>query len=109
MQKRIADLLFSTRLMAFLFIAYAVAMATGTILDAGQDTSPTPFTKYYIYQAWWFELIHIVFVINFIGNIWRFKLWRKEKWTTLLFHSAFILIIIGAGVGIDSTPAVGKQ
>ena len=98
MQKRIADLLFSTRLMAFLFIAYAVAMATGTILDAGQDTSPTPFTKYYIYQAWWFELIHILFVINFVGNIWRFKLWRKEKWTTLLFHCSFILIIIGAGV-----------
>ncbi|MEH6408446.1 MAG: cytochrome c biogenesis protein ResB, partial [Leeuwenhoekiella sp.] len=98
MQKRIADFLFSTRLMAFLFIAYAVAMATGTFLDAGQDTSPTPFTKYHIYQAWWFELIHLLFVINFLGNIWRFKLWRKEKWTTLLFHLAFILIIVGAGV-----------
>ncbi len=96
MQKRIADFLFSTRLMAILFIVYAVAMATGTILDAGQATSPTPYTRYLIYNAWWFELIHLFFIVNFVGNIWRFKLWRKEKWTTLLFHLAFILIIFGA-------------
>ncbi len=98
MQKRLADFLFSTRLMAILFIVYAVAMATGTILDAGQETSPTPFTRHYVYNAWWFELIHILFIINFIGNIWRYQLWRRGKWTTLLFHSAFILIVLGAGV-----------
>ncbi len=97
MQKRIADFLFSTRLMALLFIVYAVAMATGTFLDAGQETSPTPFTRHFIYNAWWFELIHLLFIINFVGNIWRFKLWKKEKWTTLLLHLSFILIIFGAG------------
>ena len=96
MQKRIADFLFSTRLMALLFIVYAVAMATGTILDAGQETSPTPYTRELVYEAWWFELIHLLFIINFVGNIWRFKLWRKEKWSTLTLHLAFILIIFGA-------------
>ncbi|MAO45069.1 MAG: cytochrome c biogenesis protein CcsA [Leeuwenhoekiella sp.] len=96
MQKRIADFLFSTRLMAVLFIVYAVAMATGTILDAGQETSPTPYTRELVYEVWWFELIHILFIINFIGNIWTFRLWRKEKWSTLVFHAAFILIIFGA-------------
>ena len=96
MQKRIADFLFSTRLMALLFIVYAIALATGTILDAGQETSPTPYTRELVYEAWWFELIHILFIVNFVGNIWRFKLWRKEKWSTLVFHLAFILIIFGA-------------
>ncbi|MFD2827357.1 cytochrome c biogenesis protein CcsA [Leeuwenhoekiella polynyae] len=96
MQKRIADFLFSTRLMAVLFIVYAVALATGTILDAGQETSPTPYTRELVYETWWFELIHIIFIINFLGNIWRFKLWRKEKWSTLVFHLSFILIIFGA-------------
>lgn len=96
MQKRIADFLFSTRLMAVLFIVYAVAMATGTILDAGQETSPTPYTRELVYEVWWFELIHLLFIVNFVGNIWRFKLWRKEKWSTLVFHLAFILIIFGA-------------
>lgn len=96
MQKRIADFLFSTRLMAVLFIVYAVAMAVGTFMDAGQETSPTPYTRVMVYNAWWFELIHVLFIVNFVGNIWRFKLWRKEKWTTLLLHLSFILIIFGA-------------
>lgn len=98
MLKRLASLLFSTRLMAILFIVYAAAMATATFLDAGQETSPTPFTRHYIYNAFWFEMIHILFVINFLGNIARYKLLRKGKWTTLIFHLAFILIIVGAGI-----------
>src|SRR5699024_701021 len=34
----------------------------------------------------------------FAGNIAKYRLWRREKWTTLLLHLAFFLIIIGAGV-----------
>ena len=67
MQKKIANFLFSTRLTAVLFIVFAVAMATGTILDRNMDTSPTPFTRHYIYSAWWFETIIVFFLINFIA------------------------------------------
>ncbi|NNE31417.1 MAG: cytochrome c biogenesis protein CcsA [Winogradskyella sp.] len=98
MQKKIANFLFSTRLTAVLFIVFAVAMATGTILDRNMETSPTPYTRQLIYNAWWFEAIMVVFVINFIGNIGRYRLWRKEKWATLTLHLAWILIIVGAGV-----------
>ena len=98
MQKKILNFLFSTRLTAVLFIVFAVAMAVGTILDRNMDTSPTPFTRHYIYNAWWFEVIMVIFVINFIGNIGRYRLWRKEKWSTLILHLAWILIIVGAGV-----------
>lgn len=98
MQKKIASILFSTRLMGILFIAYFVAMAVGTFLDQGQETSPTPYSRYWIYDAWWFTLIHILFVVNFIGNIFRYKLLRKEKITTLIFHLSFVLILIGAGI-----------
>lgn len=96
MLKTLSNILFSTRLTAVLFIAFAVAMATGTFLDAGQETSPTPYTRQLIYNAWWFETILVFFVINFIGNIFRYKLLRKEKWVTLIFHLAFILILFGA-------------
>lgn len=96
MQKKIANFLFSTRLTAVLFILFAVAMAAGTILDRNMDTSPTPYTRNVIYNAWWFETIMVFFVINFVGNIFRFNLWRKEKWATLTLHLAFILILIGA-------------
>ena len=98
MQKKIANILFSTRLTAVLFIVFAVAMAVGTILDRNMDTSPTPFTRHYIYNAWWFEAIMVIFLINFVGNIGRYRLWRKEKWATLILHLAWILIIIGAAV-----------
>lgn len=53
MRKILANILFSTRLTGTLFIVYAIAMITGTFLDAGQETSPTPFTRHYIYNAWW--------------------------------------------------------
>ncbi|MEW4922751.1 cytochrome c biogenesis protein CcsA [Algibacter sp. 2305UL17-15] len=96
MQEKLANILFSTRLTAILFVAFAVAMATGTFLDSGQDTSPTPYTRNLIYNAWWFEAIMVMFVINFTGNIFRFRLYKKEKWATLILHLAFIFILLGA-------------
>tara|TARA_R110000787_G_scaffold60220_13_gene136625 strand:+ start:4608 stop:7772 length:3165 start_codon:yes stop_codon:yes gene_type:complete len=96
MVKKLFSVLFSTRLTAFLFIAFAAAMATGTFLDASADTSPTPYTRELVYNAWWFEAIMGLFMINFIGNIGKYRLFRKEKWATLTLHLAFILIILGA-------------
>src|SRR5690625_5526166 len=68
MLKRITNILFSTRLMSVLFIAFAIAMAIGTFLDAGGETSPTPYSRELIYNAWWFELIMLLFAINFLGD-----------------------------------------
>ena len=96
MQEKLAKILFSTRLTAFLFIAFAAAMAAGTFMDAGQDTSPTPYTRNLIYNAWWFEAIMVFFVINFTGNIFRFRLYKKEKWATFILHISFIFILLGA-------------
>src|SRR5690606_27135076 len=98
MQKKLASILFSTRLTAVLFIVYAAAMVIGTFLDAGQDTSPTAYTRNLIYNTWWFEAIMLIFVINFLGNIVKFRLYKKEKWATLTLHSAFIFILVGAGI-----------
>ncbi|WP_033962256.1 cytochrome c biogenesis protein CcsA [Psychroserpens jangbogonensis] len=98
MRKKIANILFSTRLTGILFIVFAVAMITGTFLDASQETSPTPYTRYWIYNAWWFELIMVLFTVNFIGNLFRYRLYKKKKWATLTLHLAFIFIFIGAGI-----------
>ncbi|MGB1247020.1 MAG: hypothetical protein ACPG39_05440, partial [Flavobacteriaceae bacterium] len=92
MQRKIVALLFSTRLTAFLFLFFAVAMAVGTFLDQGYEKPPSPYARELIFNAWWFEAIMVFFMINFFGNIARFKLYRKEKWATLTLHLAFILI-----------------
>ena len=98
MLNKLSKIIFSTRLTATLFIVFAAAMAIGTFMDSGQETSPTPYTRTLIYNAWWFEAIMLVFVTNFIGNMFRYRLLRKEKWATLSLHLAFIFIIIGAGI-----------
>jgi len=96
MLKKLSNLLFSTRLTGILFIVYAAAMAVGTFMDQGQSTSPTPYSRTLIYNAWWFEAIMVVFIVNFIGNIFRYRLLRKEKWATLTLHLSFICILFGA-------------
>ena len=95
MEKKIASFLFSTRLMAFLFIVFAAAMAAGTFIE---DAYNTDTARVIVYNSWWFEAIMVFFVINFIGNIKRYQLHKKENWATLLLHLSFILIIIGAFV-----------
>ncbi len=96
MQKKLVNILFSNRLTAILFAVFAIAMITGTFMDASQETCPTPYSRTLIYNAWWFEAIMVFFVINFAGNIIRYRLFRKEKWATLTLHIAFIFILMGA-------------
>jgi len=84
--------------MSVLFILFAAAMAVGTFMDASSETSPTPYSREMIYNAWWFELIMVLLTINFIGNISKYKLFRKEQWATLLLHLSFVLILLGAFV-----------
>ena len=95
MQKRIASILFSTRLMAVLFIVFAVAMGLGTFIENWYSTETA---KVWIYNAVWFEVIMALFVVNFAGNIVRYKLHKREKWSSLLLHLAFIFILLGAFV-----------
>ena len=70
-----------------------MGLATFIENDYGTQTA-----KAVVYNTWWFELIMVIFVVNFIGNIPKYKLWRKEKISLLLVHLSFILIILGAGI-----------
>jgi len=85
--------LFSTRLMAILFIVFATAMAFGTFIESKYSTETA---RIWIYNTTWFEAIMVFFVINFIGNMFRYRLFRWEKWPVLTLHLSWILIIVGA-------------
>ena len=93
MDKKILSFLFSTRLMAFLFLSFAIAMICGTFIESKYNTDTA---RIWIYNAWWFEAIMGFFLINFAGNIKRYQLLRKEKWATLLLHISFIFTLSGA-------------
>ena len=92
---KLVRFLFSTRFTAILFIIFCVAMAVGTFVESIHNTATA---RIWVYNAWWFEAIMGIFVLNFIGNIKRYRLLRWEKWPVLLLHGAWILIILGAFV-----------
>lgn len=93
MQEILRKTLFSTRLMAVLFLVFATAMAFGTFVESWYSTETA---RIWIYNAWWFEAIMAFFLVNFIGNIKKYKLLKKDKWAVLVLHLSWILIIVGA-------------
>ncbi|SHK09378.1 cytochrome c biogenesis protein CcsA [Chryseobacterium polytrichastri] len=93
--KKLQDILISTRTMAVLLLVFAFSMAYATFLE---NDYGTPTAKALIYEAKWFELIMVLLILNFIGNIGRYRLWKKEKWPVLVFHLAFVFIFVGGAI-----------
>ena len=93
--KKIADILFSTRLTGVLLLMFAAAMGIATFIENDYGTQTA---KALVYNAWWFELVMILLTVNFIGNIKKYDLLQKKKFSVLLLHLSFILILIGAGI-----------
>ena len=93
--KKIQDILISTRTMALLLLVFAISMAVATFIE---NDYGTPTAKALIYEAKWFEAVMFLLILNFIGNISRYRLFRREKWPILVFHLAFILIFIGGAI-----------
>ncbi|UPZ14609.1 cytochrome c biogenesis protein [Flavobacterium humidisoli] len=93
MDKKIFSFLFSTRLMAVLFLTFAIAMGVGTFIESKYNTDTA---RILIYNTWWFEAIMAIFMLNFFGNIKKYQLHKKEKWATLLLHLSFVFILLGA-------------
>ena len=67
----------------------------GTFIESMHGTDAA---RILIYNAFWFEIMMILFLINFIFNIKRYNLLSRPKFGILLMHLSWILIIIGAGV-----------
>ena len=72
---KLKNFFFSTRLTGILFILFAAAMAVATFIENDYGTQAA---KALVYNAKWFELIMLFFMINFVGNIFRFKLYKKS-------------------------------
>ena len=95
MGKKLISFLISTRFTAILFILFPLSMGIGTFIESYYNTTTA---KILIYNAWWFEVMMVFFVINFTLNIKRYNLLSFKKWPVLLLHISWILIILGAGV-----------
>lgn len=93
--KKLYKIFASPVLAIILLFAFAVAMAVATFVENDFGTATA---WQMIYDSLWFELIMLGLGLSFAANIFKYNLWRKEKWAILLFHLAFIVILIGAGI-----------
>ena len=95
MIKRFFLFLLSVKLATALILLFAAVIGYATFIenDFGRDTA-----KALIFTKWWFELILFMLTVNLIYNLRRYNLFRKEKLAVLMFHLAFIVILIGSGV-----------
>lgn len=87
--------LFSTRVSLVLIIAFSVAMAVATFMENDHGTAAA---REMVYEAWWFEVILIWLAVNFLAHINQYKLFSKKRWPLGMFHIAFVIMILGAGV-----------
>ena len=95
MVSKILQFLFSTKFMLVLLILFPVAMGIGTFLESWYSTDAA---RIWIYNAWWFELLMLLLMVNFMGNIKKYNLLSKEKLSVLILHLSFIFILLGAFV-----------
>ncbi len=92
--KSFFNILFSIKATVILLLLFSIAIGTATFVENKYDTITADIL---IYNAKWFEIIILLLAVNFIVNIKKYKLYKKEKLAGLMFHSAFIFMIIGAG------------
>lgn len=82
-----------TMAILLLFFAGSIGYATFIENDFGRASA-----KALIYNTWWFELILLLLAINLFNNLFKYNLFRRTKLAVLIFHLAFIVIIIGAAI-----------
>jgi len=76
-----------------LVLAFSLGFATFIENDFG-----TPASKALVYNSLWFEIIIAIIFVNLLKNALKIRPWKTKKWSVFIFHLAFILIILGAGI-----------
>ncbi|MFC2123342.1 cytochrome c biogenesis protein CcsA [Bacteroidota bacterium] len=92
---KIFRFLFSGTFMGILLVVFAISMGWATFIENDFDTSTA---KVVVYNAWWFEAIMALMIVNFSGMIFTRQLYRRSKWNILIMHIAFMIIILGAAI-----------
>ncbi|WKV12954.1 cytochrome c biogenesis protein [Marivirga harenae] len=92
---KILKIVLSTKVTLVLLLAFASSMGVATFIENDHGTETA---RALVYEAWWFELIIVWMAVNFLAHINKYKLFSKGKWPVGLFHVAFVIIVLGAGI-----------
>jgi len=93
--KKLNEVFFSMVTSVILLVIFGISIAYATFAES---SSGTEYAKSIVYNAKWFEVLLVLLVINLLGSAVRYQMTKKRKFSILLFHLAFICILIGAAV-----------
>ncbi len=93
--KRLRKILFSMETAVALLMVCAIAVAAATFIENARGTDTA---RHLIYNARWFEILLIWLTVNLVGNLFHSRMWKQGKYPAFLFHIAFLVIVLGAGV-----------
>jgi len=85
---------FTTSAAGLYIILFATSIGAATFVENDFGTSSA---QKIIFKSGWFELLLVLFGISILVNIFRFRLIQQKKWSILAFHSAIVIILMGAG------------
>ena len=93
--KKIYSFFFSLTSMGVLLLVFAAAIAVATFIgnDFGSNAAHA-----LIYNATWFDILLALLAANLVANVFREKMYRKGRFGMLIFHVAFLVILLGAAI-----------
>jgi len=74
--RKIVSFLFSMFFTVLLLTMFAISIAYATFIENDYGTATA---QALIYQAWWFELLLFVGVVNLAGSVVKYKLVNRKK------------------------------
>ncbi len=91
--KFVLEKFFSIGVGIVLLLLFALSCAFATFVENDFGTASA---YALVYGAWWFGLVQVWLVIIVANNIYKYKLFRKDKFPTMLFHFSFLFILLGS-------------
>ncbi|MDE7195768.1 MAG: cytochrome c biogenesis protein CcsA [Helicobacter sp.] len=78
-----------------LLFAYGAACAVATFIENDYGTESA---KVVVYSSNWFAVLHAFLLINLLLILYRFSLAKRKRYSTLLLHASFVMILLGAAM-----------
>ena len=100
----IEKIMSSYRTMLLLFTMYAVGLSAATLIEKAHGST---LAKVLIYYSPLFFLLQLLLITNFAAIIRRRQFLQKKRWSMLLVHFSWVVILSGAVIshlfGVEGT------
>ena len=93
--KNLLDFLSSMKLTATLLSIFAIAVGVATFIESDFSTQTA---QAEVYSALWFEGLLALLGANLLSSMIRHSMFSVKKWNIVLFHSSFLVILLGAAI-----------